>query len=1195
MFYRDDWLTKISIFIFALFAPTVLSAQVVINEIGATNLCSVHNPNQVEDNFGECEDWVELYNNSPDPFDLSGYHMTDRITNLDKWTFPGGSIIPGNGFLRIWLSGRMGLPFDLNNLHANFRLGQTQENEIIALVAPDGSTIIDVNMMEETSQLGHTRGRYPDGADNWVVFTQPTINASNNTSTPFTNYAPTPEFDQPAGYHGGGITVSISIPDPSPEFVIRYTLDGTFPTEASPLYTGPININETTVLMAATFSNNPEFLRSFFEWSTFFVGEDQHTLPAFSVAGDEVLILLGGVQNIPITTMEVFDENGQRISKSFGDTNKHGNDSWAYAQRGIDWIDRDKMGYSGKTELELFRISDRPRYKRYMFKAGANDNYPYENGAHIRDAYVQSLSQVGGMDLDCRSTEFCVLYANGQYWGVYDYREKVDDWRYTDYYYSQDKFSMDFIKTWGNTWAKWGTMDNWNTLRNFITSQDMTDQVNYDYVKTQLNVISLIDYFAINTWIVAADWLNWNTAWWRGYNEFGGATEWRYTLWDMDAAFGHYINYTGIPNTGPTADPCFGHQLNNPGGQGHTQIFSALLENEEFFETYINRYADLINSTLSCEFSLAHLDSLINIIDPEMPRQIERWGGTYAGWQNNVQALIDFIEARCEEQIVEGLEDCYDLTAIEVTIEIVGDGEVVLNSITIGPGDTPWTGTYFAEVPFDLTANPTGEAAFQFWETLLGELEYDDETQFEITVNPQGDVTIVANFIPLEEYPITFNVEPPGTGWIELNEFLIPNYPYTDSLTALIEHDIVASAEPGWAFSHWETVHQGDTVFAPNDTSAVATYTTAQTDEVIAHFYQLPVDLIVTVEEPGMGYVVFNGQTLEDNPATVEIVPGNTAQFEAVPEEGYEFVGWTFQNHFVTNLDDLFISFEVVQSDSIVALFQVITIFNVVVMTDPAEYGTVEIHGTDEGSWWEGMLSTQETHPLRAVPANEFYDFIGWQSTDGGTFAPNADMRNVQLQIVGEDTIIASFIELPNYPITVRVEPEGSGSVMLDWNVLPFLPWTGNVLAMNNTHFKALPQQKWEFSHWSTTYHTPVPSDESAEIRLDIQVPDEIVAHFVPREFRVFIPNAFTPDGDGINEIFRPLGNEWDPSHFRMQIFNRAGKLVFETTDVNQGWNGAEASGEYFTQPEVYVYSIEVKNAITQEVENYRGHVTVLR
>lgn len=1194
---RTRLLAAISLIFFFSVHHYNIQAQVVINEFMATNLCGPLNPTNVLDNYGECEDWVELYNTSGAAVDLSGYYLSDRITNLTKWDFPDGSVIPANGFLRVWLSGRVNEPFNINDLHADFRIGQTQDNEVIVFVDPDGETILDANMIEETSQVGNTRGRYPDGADNWVVFTQPTVGASNNGATPYIDYAPTPVFSEPAGYHGGAISVEISLTDPNPDFTIRYTLDGTFPGLGSPEYTGPINIDETTVLMAATFSDNPDYLQSFYEFSTFFFGDDQHTIPTFSVAGGQVQTLLEGTQIEPLTTLEMFDENGVRISKNVGDTNKHGNDSWAYAQRGIDWIDRDKMGYSGATELQLFRTKERTSYKRYMFKAAANDNYDYAPGApaHIRDAYVMSLSQVGGLELDERSVEFCVLYCNGEYWGVYDYREKVDDWHFTLEYYDQDKHQIDFLKTWGGTWSEYGDINEWNNFRNFVTGNDMSDQTNYEYVKTQLNVTSLIDYFAINTWIVAADWLNWNTGWWRGYNEFGTGTKWRYILWDMDASFGHYINYTGIPDTGPTADPCYGEELNNPGGQGHTQIMQALLNNDEFFETYMNRWSYLQNTVFSCDFAIAHLDSLINIIDPEMPRQIDRWNGNYNNWQDNVQTMRDFILQRCEDEIVTGVEDCYDLTAIEVTIEIVGEGEVVINGITVNPGMTPWTGTFFAEVPFDLEAVETGDDAFQFWETLVGDLDYDDETELELVINPDGSVTIVAHFVPLEKFPITFNVEPENSGFIELNGDVIPDYPFTDSLASGISHGLLGLPEPGWGFSHWESASHGEVAFTPDDTTATVDYELEQTDEVIAHFYLLPVDLTVDVNDESMGNVIINGNTLDDYPHTESFTPGDLINLEAVPEPGYQFDGWVFENQVFDNLEDMLFAFEITEADVVTAMFSEITEFEVVLMTEPETFGTVELDGENVGSYWEGILSTEESYSLKAVSEGPFYEFIGWQSLNGAAFTPNADMKNVTLNIFLEDTIIAQFVELPNYNITVRAEPEGSGRVMLDYVTLWNLPWTGNVLGMDETNFKALPGNEWKFSHWTSQNHTPSPSDELEEMWMDIAGTDEIVAHFEPREFHFYMPNSFSPNEDGINDIFRPVGNEWYPEEFVMQIFNRQGELVFETNNPEMGWDGSEPGQTHYAQTQVYVYRVEVKNAITGETESFSGHVTVLR
>ncbi len=94
----------------------------------------------------------------------------------------------------------------------------------------------------------------------------------------------------------------------------------------------------------------------------------------------------------------------------------------------------------------------------------------------------------------------------------------------------------------------------------------------------------------------------------------------------------------------------------------------------------------------------------------------------------------------------------------------------------------------------------------------------------------------------------------------------------------------------------------------------------------------------------------------------------------------------------------------------------------------------------------------------------------------------------------------------------------------------------------------------------------------------------------------MWVPNAFTPDDDGLNEIFKPVV-DCPVVNFRMQLFNRWGKLIFESNDVNEGWNGAVTNSDYYGENELYIYLIRYGQVLNGLVENkeIKGHVSVLR
>ena len=713
-----------------------LSAQLKINEYSCSNIAGP------TDAYGQQEDWVELYNTTATNINLTGWYLSDKASNPTKWQIPSGTI-NANGFKMVYCSGRNTV--NGQELHPNFKLTQT-DNEWI-LISNTLGTIVDSIKIVRLTKSNHSVGRSTNGAIDWKLFTTPTPNANNTGAVNF--YTPTPVMSLASGFYPAAQSVTLTCSDPAA--TIRYTTDGSVPVNTSTLYTGPIAINATTMLRARAFSIE---LTSFTASATFFINVN-HTVPVVSIAGagtGSLASLLAGNANLnPQGFFELFEENGTFVDKGEGEFNKHGNDSWAYPQRGLDFIMKDQFGYNGDIDHQIFPNKTRDEFQRIILKPGASDNYPFENGgAHIRDAFVHTLSQKAGLKMDERTWRPCVLYVNGQYWGVYEIREKVDDHDFTNYYADQDEYNVQYLKTWGGTWQEYGApnaLTDWNALRNYIASNNMGNAANFTYVDGQLNWESLVDYFVINSYIVNQDWLNWNTSWWRGLNPLGDKKRWRYTLWDMDASFGHYINYTGVPDVTANADPCNVENLPNPGGQGHTDILQKLInENPIVEQYYITRYIDLVNTYFSCTYMNQLLDSMLTEIIPEMPGHVARWGGTMAGWNNNVQDLKDFIDARCLA-LEQGLIDCYTLSgpyAVTFNVSPPLAGEIKVNS-SWAP-TYPWNTEYFGGISTNVIAKANPGFVFDRWTYTTGpmSLAITEDTN---GINIMGPENITAVFI----------------------------------------------------------------------------------------------------------------------------------------------------------------------------------------------------------------------------------------------------------------------------------------------------------------------------------------------------------------------------------------------------------------------------------------------------------------
>lgn len=720
-----------------LFAtPALSSAQsLVINEYSCSNKSQTNNA------FNDYDDWIEIYNTTNAPINVAGYHLSDKETNPTKWSIPAGLTIPANGYKVIYCSDRNTVQG--NEYHTNFRLTQTKNDECIILANATGTIIDSIKVIKRT-QKNHAMARTTNGGTAWGVALTPTPGASNNNVKQY--YAVKPSPSQAGGFYPAAISVTLTTTEPNS--VIRYTTDGSEPTAASTQYTAPISVATTRAIRAKTFSNNNNIPASFTETNTYIIGTT-HTMPTFCLNGNFNSLFNNGTDELQ-HAIEYYDTNGQLIFKSEGDMKGHGNDSWAFPQKGMRFYTRDEYGFTNNIEAQLFTTTPRDEFDVVILKASGSDNYPAHSGlqsAHIRDAFCQTLADKYNLNVDIRSYRPIVVYINGQYWGLYELRERVDS-DYTDYYYDQPKGKVDMLAFWGGLQLDEGSDTAWVALYNFMMSNNLAVQTNYDYVAARFDPMSLIDYFILNTFTVNSDWLNWNTAWWRGTKDAG--VPWRYHLWDMDNTFNLGQNYTGLPTTGFEADPCDVEDLfpNDP-EVPHTGMLNKMMENPGFRQLYINRYADLINTAFDCTSMITHLDSLAALLSPEMARHTQRWGGNVNEWQQNINNIKTQINGRCAA-ISGGMVDCYNLTGpynVTVIVSPANAGAVVNNVQvnTLVPPSYPYAGNYYGNNNITLTAIADPTYTFQSWE-LNNNNALPNNTAGTINVALATQDTIIAQF-----------------------------------------------------------------------------------------------------------------------------------------------------------------------------------------------------------------------------------------------------------------------------------------------------------------------------------------------------------------------------------------------------------------------------------------------------------------
>ncbi len=242
---------------------------------------------------------------------------------------------------------------------------------------------------------------------------------------------------------------------------------------------------------------------------------------------------------------------------------------------------------------------------------------------------------------------------------------------------------------------------------------------------------------------------------------------------------------------------------------------------------------------------------------------------------------------------------------------------------------------------------------------------------------------------------------------------------------------------------------------------------------------------------------------------------------------------------------------------------------------------TASVSGTNNTYLWEfgdGMSSTDMNQTSHTYTLPGCYDVKLTITSDKGC----VEVVEMPSFVCMYENPIAAFnftnLELNSYSATTGTTNNSVNASTYEWNFGDGSPKSN---LFNPTH--TFPNSE-PGSYEVMLIATSPDGCKDTAVRI-VEVHEEII---------FYVPNAFTPDGDSFNESFKPVFTSgYDPLSYTMLIYNRWGEVIFETHDVNVGWDGTY-NGDIIPDG-TYPYTIKFKVAGKDDYKTYQGHLSKIR
>jgi len=637
----------------ALFAPTpgypntdagaaAVDAQLTAGNVYGLYISEIMTSTNETDLSSGSYDWVEIYNSSAGTVDLSGVALSDDANHPRKWQFPTGATIGAGEYKIVFLSGEN--TTEGNTYCADFRLSKDGGYPLL-LSTPSGELIDRVHISAQYANISYGRAYSVSG---FRYYTDPTPKAANNTSG-YTGRAEEARFSVEGGLYDAGETLTVTLTAPEGS-IIFYTTDCSDPTESSSVYTGPITINSTTILRTMVYANGQ--LPSLITTQSYFFGID-HTMRVVSLVSDPVNLFdyyegiyekgpgaTGQYAEYPYgsnnkganfwmdweksANVELFGLNGETILSQGCGIKLQGQYSRAEDQKAFKLIARSEYG-DNRFRAALF--DDRPytEYQSFILRASGQDT----DKTRMRDIVQTSLA--AETDVMYQAAEMCVVYINGQYWGHYNMRERINPISIAQWEgWTSDTDSMDLVKS--NRTVVQGSNDSFEAIASWVEKNGVKTQEDIDYVAQVVDIDNYLDYVAVQIYVGNPDLLNV-----RRYRSTEEDGKWRWVLFDTDWGF--------------TTDTNSMRRWLDERGAGSeyktdNRLFVGLMNNDTIRDKFLHRFNELMLKSWTADKVLATIDGYYQELLPEIDQHLARWGIQRSKFESEMEVIIEYAEER---------------------------------------------------------------------------------------------------------------------------------------------------------------------------------------------------------------------------------------------------------------------------------------------------------------------------------------------------------------------------------------------------------------------------------------------------------------------------------------------------------------------------------------------------------------------